>query len=283
MDTPKPATPNHELIRECIGGDADAFRLLVARLQPSLVHYAWGFTLDMARAEEASLAVVRTVFAHLPRLRHNSLLSSYAIGLLRKELKKQGLAAAPANVPASWAALAGLPRVQREVVFLFFQGTSITDIAHIRREPPSHTRTRLTRALVHVARRTALAGPYMPGLPPPRCFRVDHVYLAVADELPRHERAPFKEHVGRCPACAAQLAAAEKLFAALRKEIGPFLARPPLTTVQPGPSRLATFVGAAAVVAVAFAAFLALRSVFGPAALPVTETPAGQTQPVGTP
>ncbi|HAK97226.1 MAG TPA: hypothetical protein DCM87_20110 [Planctomycetes bacterium] len=281
--TPERTPSTHELIVACTHGSEEAFQALIARLQPSLVHYAWGFSMDMARAEAVSLRTIEMVFGHLPRLRHNSLLSSYAIGILRKELRKEGLPSAPDNVPALWAALAGLPRVQREVVFLHFQGHALSEVAHMRREPPSHTRARLTRALMHVARRIGLAGPGSAGPLPPRCVRIDHVYLAVAGEAAPRECAAWKEHAAACPACGARFEKAEKLFAAVRADIGAFAARPPLALRMPGPPRAATWIGVAVILAAALAAFLALRGVFGPAAGPVIETPEGAIRAAGTP
>ncbi len=281
--TPDRTPSTHELIVACTHGNEEAFRALLGRLQPSLVHYAWGFSMDMARAEAVCLRVIEMVFGHLPRLRHNSLLSSYAIGILRKELKKEGMPTAPDHVPALWAALAGLPRVQREVVFLFFQGHALADVARMRREPPSHTRARLTRALVHVARRTGLAGPGAAGSLPPRCVRIDHVYLAVAGESAPRECATWRDHAAACPTCGARFEKAEKLFATVRADIGAFAARPPFAVRMPGPPRVATWIGLAVILGAALAAFLALRGILGPAAGPVIETPEGAIRAAGTP
>ena len=273
----------HELIVACTHGNEEAFQTLVARLQPSLVHYACGFSLDMARAEATGLRTIETVFGHLPRLRHNSLLSSYAIGILRKELRKEGLPSAPDGVPVLWTALAGLPRVQREVVFLYFQGHPLAEAARMRREPPSHTRARFTRALMHVARKIGLADPAVAGPLPPRCVRGDHVYLAVAGEAPPREGAAWREHAAACPACGARFERAEKLFAAVRADIGGFAARPPLAARMPGPPGAATWIGVALILAAALAAFLLLRGLLGPAAGPVVEMPNGAVRPAGAP
>ena len=142
-----------ELIREYLAGDTGAFRLLLQRQQPSVLHYAGGFLPDAAEAQAVARRALRRGFRQIPRLRRNSLLSSFMLGILRSELSKRGNRSAPDDVDPLWAGLAGLPRVQREVVFLHFQGMALRQVALVRSEAPGLTFSRFGKALCHVAKK----------------------------------------------------------------------------------------------------------------------------------
>jgi DNA-directed RNA polymerase specialized sigma24 family protein len=269
-------TADRVLIREYLYGNVEAFRLLSARHQPSLLHYARGFV----PSEEAAQAVVRRAlrrgFGQLPRLRPNSLLSSFLIGILRDELKRQGTPSAPPDVDPLWAGLAGLPRVQREVVFLFFGGFDLRDVARIRHEAPSHTRARFANALSHVAKK---AGVYAPAAElPPGCLPVEEIHLLEAGALPPERAAAIASHTARCERCAERHQAGAAFIARLRETISPLNRVSPILPQIPGPSLWSTAIGSGIVLALAVICFLLARLALEDRAKPVRELPSGEVR-----
>jgi DNA-directed RNA polymerase specialized sigma24 family protein len=250
-------TTDRTLMEAFLSGDSDAFRLLVERHQPSLLNYACGFLAD----QEAARAVVRRAlwvgFRQLPRLRRNSLLSSFLIGILRGELKRRGISKAPNDVRPLWAGLAGLPRVQREVIVLHFQGMALRDIAHTRHESPSQTRARFANGLGHVAKKFSGAAPG--DAIPEGCLAREDIFLGLAGALGAEEERRIEEHVAQCEFCGQRHENARRLFDCLREEIRPLLEEPPLLTQIPGPSFLSTAVAAAVITGVGLLAFVLLR------------------------
>ena len=251
-------TPERVLIRECLNGEKKAFRLLLERHQPSVLHYARGFVASDDEARSVSRRALRIGFRQLPHLRRNSLFSSFLIGVLRKELRKRGLASAPEDVSRLWAALAGLPRVQREVVFLFFQGLSIPEIARVRGEPPSQTRSRLVNGLHHVAKKIdeENAESDSPSLCPSR----GELILADLDAIPPERKEVVAGHTRECPVCRARAEKSGELVRRLREHITELSRVPPLLDQIPGPSVLSTVLVAGAILGVTFLCFVLLRS-----------------------
>ena len=272
---------NRTLMRELLGGNTAAFDLLLVRHQPSILHYALGFVQDKQAAEAVARRVFQRGFRQLARLRRNSLFSSFLIGILRKELGAMGLSSAPPGVSPLWAGLAGLPRVQREVVFLYFQGMPLRQVAHIRHEAPSHTRSRFSKALCHVARKSGHGGSRREL--PAGCIRQDHVYIWLAGALDASEREALAGHVARCEACAQRHREGEELFARLREDIGAVTDVPPVLTQVPGPSLLSTLLGPAAILALAILGFFLLRAAFDGEVTTLEELPAGEVREVEQP
>ncbi len=269
-------SPDQTLIREYLRGSIEAFRILLVRHQPSILHYASGFLPDGDRARAVARRALSKGFARLPRLRRNSLFSSFLIGILRHELRKEGKKKAGDGVAPLWSGLAGLPRVQREVVFLFFQGTRLGDVARIRHEPPSQTRSRFTNALHHVAKK-AYDQPVR-GRAEPRCLGQDEIYLWLAEALPPARKRALEEHAAACESCKRRCEAASEFFDTLRRDIKPLTSAPPLVDRMPGPSIVPTVVATAAILLAALVCFLLLRATFREDVTPVRELPGGEVQ-----
>jgi hypothetical protein len=196
---------------------------------------------------------------------------------LRDELKKKGKKKADDNVAPLWSGLAGLPRVQREVVFLFFQGSSLHDVARTRHEPPSQTRSRFTNALHHVAKK--LRGQPVVGRAEPGCVGQDEMYLGLAEALPAPRKTALTEHVAACGTCKQRHEAAQELFGVLRRDIEPAAGAPPVLEQMPGPSIISTIVATAAIVLVALLCFLLLRSALEETVAPVKNELPGPVRP----
>ena len=255
-------TPNRVLLREFLNVNSDAFVLLLLRNQPSILHYARGFFDDDETAINVTRRALRRGFRQLSRLRRNSLFSSYLIGVLREELKRRGKNRVPDTVGPLWAGLAGLPRVQREVVFYYFQGMPLSEVARIRSEAPSQTRSRFSKALCHVAKKAAMGGAVVSGRPrdlPDGCAAHDEVFLSLADALlpDRHNR--IVKHAAECPTCHLKMNHSRELFARIREDITPFVQHEALLNQIPGPSNLTTMLGAAAVITITLVGFLLIR------------------------
>ena len=250
-------TTDRTLMEAFLSGDSDAFRLLIERHQPSLLHYARGFLADQEAARDVVRRALWVGFRRLPRLRRNSLLSSFLIGILREELKRRGISKAPNDVRPLWAGLAGLPRVQREVIVLYFQGMSLRDIAHTRHESPSQTRARFANGLGHVAKKFSGA---TSGDPIPEgCLAREDIFLGLAGALGEEEERRIEEHAAQCEFCGQRHQAARRLFDCVHEEIRPLIEEPPLLTQVPGPSFLSTAVTAAAITAIGLVVFFLLR------------------------
>ena len=233
-----------------------------------------GFLHDRAKAEALARRVLVKAFRKLSRLKHNSLFSSYLLGLLRKELRDQGLAEAPPGLSNLWLALAGLPRVQREVVFFFFQGFDVHDIARLRREPYAQSRARFTKALAHISRKTV--GRDAPDALPPDCLRQELTFLLAAREAAQGERNRAETHLQLCAACKQRMSRTTRLFEMLEKEISPHVLPEPLLNGIPGPSRIWAFGGAAAAMLAAAGVFFALWFACGELVVPIRELPSGR-------
>jgi len=251
-------TPERVLIHKCLNGEKNAFRLLLERHQPSVLHYARGFVASDEEARSVARRALRVGFRRLPHLRRNSLFSSFLIGVLRKELRKKGLASAPEDVSRLWAALAGLPRVQREVVFLFFQGLSIPEIARARGEPPSQTRSRLVNGLHHVAKK--IDEENEENHSPSTCPSRGELILAELDAIPPERKKAVTGHAQECPVCRARAEKSGELIRRLENDIRGLSRLPPLLEQIPGPSVLSTVLAAGAILGATFLCFLLLRS-----------------------
>ncbi len=271
------------LIHECLQGNREAVRLLVERHQTSLFHYACGFTPDAEEARRIVARAFRRSLLQLPRLRRNSLLSSFLIGQLRKELTRSGFKQAGRHASEIWRALAGLPRVQREVVFLYFQGFDIRELARIRNEPASYCRSRLGNALCRIVRRIKKGGTdtenndqnTAPSVPA-GCLEDQELHLAAAGSLAGRREEDAQKHLAHCAFCRRRAEEAAGVFESVRREIESAKLDKPLIEDMPSPSGASALIAIGVVIAAVLLVYLLLR---GPLQTTVKSLPPASARP----
>lgn len=232
---------NVRLIQGLVRGEPHGLPLFLERQQPSILHYAAGYMGDAEKRRGVVLHILKRGIGQLHKLRANSLCSSYLLGLLRRHLRRAECMTPLAEAGPLWHGLAKLSRVQREVMFLFFQGHSFSDIAAIRNDAPGLVRSRFVRALQHVRNKvldmtaadTALHGAASwddacHEWPP------DMFILLKAGVLQDQPRKALEAHCAACPACQKNREGVSAFFGLLREEIQPFAAPPPLLRRLPG-------------------------------------------------
>jgi len=165
------------LVRRCQAGDKEAFRMLVERYRSALFGTAYLMIRDRVLAEDAVQEALVQMWKHLPSLRLRGSLKAWLVRIVVNEVKQQLRKKQLPTVPLEQApevadgfdkteaamirdeehqhlrqALHMVPVEQREAVVLrYFSDLTVPEIAAVTGQREGTIKSRLSRALDHLA------------------------------------------------------------------------------------------------------------------------------------